>query len=135
LTPVDIALLHCQDPDKRDAVARLLLPVGSAAGALESLLEAGLAGERLLPDFVAARLPLSVGLWIMLPSPCPGLGHLLPAALACSTEQAYHLVHHLPDADASRLRLGALCLARAQRCTRVHLPPSITGLIIALSCA
>ena len=131
LTPLGAAML-CEESDKRAAVAHVLLPAGPAGLALQSLLDSGPAGHGLLPNFVAARLPLSEDLWAQLPMPCPGLGRLLPAVLAMGTEQAQHLVRHLPAADAERLRLAALCLARAQQRTRVHLPPSITGLILSL---
>ncbi|KAI7846229.1 hypothetical protein COHA_000299 [Chlorella ohadii] len=84
------------------------------------------------PDFVATRLPLSNVLWVLLPRPCPGLGRVLPTALEHGIGQAQQLVRHLPAADMERLRLAALCLARAQRRTRVHLPPTVTGLILSL---
>ncbi len=132
LTPLAVALRHCQVADKRDAVVRVLLPAMPANLALETLKQEGLAGQRLLLDFVAARLPLSDDLWARLPNPCLGLGRLLPAALAHGTGQARHLVRHLPAADVELLRLAALCLARAQRRTRVRLPPSVTGLILSL---
>ena len=135
LTPLDAALWGCNNAKKREAVARVLLPAGPAGLALASLIKAGRTGRRLLPDFVAARLPLTDEHWSLLPCPCPGLGPLLPAVLAMGTAQAHQLVHHLPAADAKRLRLAALCLARAQRRTCVHLPPSITGLILSLSVA
>ena len=131
-TPLDSALLHCHDPDKRAAVARVLLPAMPAGSALDSLLNAGPSGRHLLPDFVAAHLPLSADIWRRLPRSCP-LARLLPAALEHSAEQARQLVQHLPVADVARLRCAALCLARAQRRTRIHLPPALTGLILALT--
>ncbi|KAI7846230.1 hypothetical protein COHA_000300 [Chlorella ohadii] len=133
-TPLDMALLFCEHPDQRDRVALVLLPAGPAELALDSLIQAGPASQHLLPDFVAARLPLNDALWARLLSPCAGLGRVLPAALEHGTEQAQQLVRHLPAADAARLRLAALCLARSQRRTSVHLPPAITGLLLALSC-
>lgn len=76
-TPLSVALQYCQDPHKRDAVARVLLPAGSAELALESLEEeAELDSQHLLPDFVGTRLPLSDDVWAQLPRPCPGLGAL-----------------------------------------------------------
>lgn len=131
-SPLDSALLRCEDPDKRAAVARALLPAMPAGSALDSLLNAGPPGRLLLPDFVAAHLPLSEDIWALLPRPCP-LARLLPAAFEHSAEQARQLVQHLPAADIARLRCAALCLARAQRRTRIHLPPALTGLILALT--
>lgn len=130
LAPLDCALRHCHNPDKRAAVAHVLLPVGPPVATLNSLLQAGLAGRRLLPDFVAARLPLSNTIWALLPRPCFGLVRLLPAALEHGTEQARQLVQHLPAADAARLRLFALCLARVQRRAGVSLPAEVVALIL-----
>ena len=132
MTPLDTCLLNCADADQRAAVARVLLPAGPAATALESLLAAGPAGQQLLPVFVAARMPLSGELWGALPVACPGLGRLLPAALAHSPEQARLLVQHLPAADAQRLRLFALCLARAQRRAGVRLPSEMLAQLLSL---
>ena len=131
LAPLDAALQHCHDPDKRAAVAHVLLPVGPPVATLNSLLQAGLAGRRLLPDFIAARLPLSDTIWSLLPRPCSGLVGLLPAALQHGTQQAHQLVQHLPAPDVARLRCAALCLARAQRRARVSLPAEVAALILA----
>ncbi len=59
--------------------------------------------------------------WSAVPAPCPGLLRALPAVLAQSTEQAGHLVQHLPPADVQRLRTAALGLARAQKQSGVFL--------------
>jgi hypothetical protein len=55
----------------------------------------------LFADSVIARLPLAADEWALVPTPCPGLGRALPAALAHSAIQASTLVQHLPAADAN----------------------------------
>ena len=49
-------------------------------------------------------------------TPTPGLARALPAALACSANQARQLVRRLPPQAVQRLRTAALCLAHVQRC-------------------
>lgn len=131
-SPLCFALIYCEDSHKLADVARVLIPAMPAGQALTSLLAAGPAGRPLLPDFVAICVPLSNSLWERLPWLCPGLGCALPAALAHSPEQARRLMQHLPPADAGRLRLFALCLARAQRCTHIHLPQELTRTILSM---
>jgi hypothetical protein len=86
-------------------------------------------------DCVLARLPLVDAEWQLVPTPCPGLGQALPAALACSPAQAGSLVQHVPTADAERLRVAALALARAQECSRLNLPSPLVWRMLALSAA
>jgi hypothetical protein len=69
------------------------------------------------------------------PLPCPGLGRALPAALAHSEAQARRLVQRLPSADAERLQVAALALARAQRRLHLSLPLAIVWRLLALSAA
>ena len=52
-------------------------------------------------------------------APCPGLGAALPAVLARSVRQ--------------RLRLGALCLGRAQKEHCTELPAALVGQVLALA--
>ena len=59
------------------------------------------------------------------PFHCPGLGRALPAALAHSPCQTRQLMRRLPRSDLIRLRLGALCLTRAQRSLEAPLPAPI----------
>lgn len=131
-SPLCVALRYCEDAHKLAGVARVLIPAMPAGQALTSLMAAGQAGRSLLSDFVAMCIPLSDSLWAQLPWLCPGLGRALPTALAHSPEQARRLMQHLPPADAGRLRLFALCLARAQRRTRIHLPQELTGKILSM---
>ena len=91
--------------------------------------------NELLPAFIAARLPLTGTQWSLIPvAPLPGLARALPAALACSGDQARQLVRRLPPLDAKRLRTGALCLAGVQRrmplWPQQHLPPAIVERIL-----
>ena len=82
--------------------------------------------NKLLPAFVARRLPLTVTQWALIPiAPIPGLARALPAALACSVDQARQVLRRLPQANAQRLRTTALCLARVQ-----HLPLTIVERIL-----
>ena len=89
----------------------------------------------LFADFVAAAPPLTDEQWARVPTPCPHLGRALPAALACSHEQACQLVHRLPPADDTRLRTFALALARLQRRLRVALPSEVAGKLLSLCLA
>ena len=65
--------------------------------------------------------------WTLVPSPCPGVGVALPAALACSADQAAQVVRRLSAAERARLRIGALCLGRW------GLPGEVAGLVLALA--
>ena len=77
-------------------------------------------------------------MWKLLPAPgppCPGLGRALPAALACSDDQARQVVRRLPPAEAQRLRTFALCVARVQQQQHqpiwpFELPPDIVRRIL-----
>ena len=102
------------------AAARCLLPYGSTAIMLLCfrLADDGQAAAAVLPECIAARLPLTREEWALVPRPCSGLGAVLPAALRCSPAQARCLVQRLPTEDQQRLRVGALALARAQRKAR-----------------
>lgn len=131
LAPLRIALHSGHLP-----AARLLLSCGSTPAVLRCLAAANSqASLPLFTEAVAARLPLLPDEWQLVPAACPGLGPLLPQALALSFEQARQLVRQLPAADAQRLRAGALALARAQRVRRVYLAPPLAHRILALSLA
>ena len=97
--------------------AGALLAAMPAGAALKDLCAAETpAARRLLPAFVASRLPLTAAQWALIPvAPTPGLARALPAALACSGNQARQLVRRLPPAETQRLRTAALCLVRMQR--------------------
>jgi hypothetical protein len=105
-----------------NACGRYLLAAGPAALVLQAMLQGVEATQPCFADFFLARPSLSEAEWALVPAPCHGLGRALPTVLAQSSAQASRLVKHLPDADAGRLRTGALCLARAQRRARVSLP-------------
>lgn len=81
----------------------------------------------LFSDWFDSWLPTQV------PYNLPGLGRALPAALAHSREQTRQLMRHLPRSDLFRLRIGALCLGRAQRRTEISLPPPIQQQMLCLS--
>ena len=119
-------------------VASVLLVSGHTDTALEELQYAQLTyAELLLPDFIVDRSPLTAAQWdsvwaLLHPAdPCPGLGRVLPTALACSEFQAWQVVCRLPPADAQRLRTFLLCLGLLQRrCGTqrrgpVELPPDV----------
>ena len=84
----------------------------------------------LIGRLVAARLPLTEEEWALVPTPCPGLGRALRAALAKSDAQAAKVVRRLEPADAERLRTFALCLARLQRCLEIPLPPAVARILL-----
>ena len=72
--------------------------------------------RQLLPAFVASRLPLTDAQWALIPvTHAHGLARALPAALACSFDQARQVVRRLPPLTVKRLRTAAVCLARVQR--------------------
>jgi ankyrin repeat protein len=112
--------------------AQLLVGHGSTPKVLAALAAAPPGMQHLFADAVAARLPLNAREWKRVPSPCPGLGRALPAALQHSLAQARQLVRRLPAADAERLQAAALVLVRAQRQQRVHLPGTLIGRILSL---
>ena len=75
--------------------------------------------RQLVPSFLASHAPALTeaqwtSVWTLVPTPCPFpcLGRHLPAALACSEDQAGQLVWRLPEAESQRLRTAALCLVR-----------------------
>jgi hypothetical protein len=100
-----------------------------------SALHSNPAALPLFADFVNARTTLTSEDWAAVPTPCPGLGVALPAVLARSTDQARHLVQHLPPADAPRLRIAALSLHCAQTAIDLAVPRPIIQSILALSLA
>ena len=81
----------------------------------------------LFPDFLLApaRLPLAACLWVLVPTPCPGIERALSAALACDPAQAAQVVRRLQPAAAARLRTAAVCLRRH------GLPGAVAALIVA----
>ncbi|PRW56128.1 replication A 14 kDa subunit B [Chlorella sorokiniana] len=82
--------------------------------------------------FVASRVPLSEELWSRIPLPLPEAAQALPAALACSAQQARQVVWRMSEAERQRLQLFGLCLARLQRRLRMPLPGPLPGRIMAL---
>ena len=104
--------------------AEALLAAMPTDAALEDLWTADTpVAHQLHTAFVASRLPLTDAHWALIPvtPTTPGMARALPAALACSADQARHLVRRLPPADAQRLRTAALCLARVQ-CSMLQWP-------------
>ena len=103
---------------------------GPAAAVLATLAAAGAPALPLFPDFLLApgRLPLASTDWSLVPSPCPGIEPVLPAALACGRNQVAQVLRcrrRLQPAEAARLRTAALCLSR------VGLPGAVVALIVA----
>ena len=90
----------------------------------------------LFADVVASHAPLTDAQWAHIPSSCQGLSRALPAALACSADQARQVVRRLPPEDTQRLRTAALCLHRLQLRSQegepVPLPPAIQQRILTL---
>ena len=111
--------------------ARPLLGATPPEVSLPILAQRGQLALPLYEDLVA-HWPLSEEHWRQVPSPCPGLGPVLPAVLARSEAEAAHLVDHLPAADKQRLRTFALSLSRRQQQLRVYLPASLVHTILAL---
>ena len=101
-------------------VARLLLPHTPPEGALAALAAAGDVALPLFADLAACHA-LSTSQWQCVPAPCPGLRAALPAVLARSEAEAGWLVSRLPAPARTRLRVAALCLARAQRMLGIEL--------------
>ena len=112
------------------------MPTEAALGHLCSFTTA--LAHQLLPAFIADRLPLTDAQWALIPiAPLPGLCRILPAALACSVDQAGQLVRRLPLADAQRLRTAALCLAARPHLSEhssepLHLPAVAVSHILSL---
>ena len=136
-TPLQIALAQ-----RHYAIASCLLGAGDATAVLRLLSDAAQgaaqvvnwAGDpppglptHLYADFLLApgRLPLAAAGWALVPAPCPGIERALPAAAACSADQAQQVVQRLPPAAKARLRAAALCLGRCP------LPVGVRALILA----
>ena len=130
-TPLHEALARASE-DKRAATVRALLPVGPDTSMLYLLNTTRPASLPFFADFIIARPALSMGVWALVPSPCPGLGRALPTALTRSPEQAGRLVAHLPPADVQRLRTFVLALHRAQARTRIYLPQPLVWRMLSL---
>ncbi len=138
-TPLACALQAPHSFATRAAVALCLLAAGPARHVLSSLSASMFRQEvprtfmyRLYADLVIARPALTADEWELVPTPCPGLGRALPAALKRSAEQAARLVARLPRADKERLRAFALALHRAQARGRTHLPWELKWRVLAL---
>ena len=111
--------------------ARALLQTVQPAEALPLLVARGDLALPLFPD-LTAHWPLTAAQWQEVPSPCPGLGHALPAVLQRSEEEAALLVAHLPPADSARLQTFALALHRSQRSLSIHLPSELVRRLLSL---
>ena len=121
-TPLQLLFRRPFTPELAAAAAELLSAEQTDAG-LEAIRFTAdpRYSRQLLPGFIASHLPLTDAQWALLPTSLAryliyrGLSRALPAALACSDEQARQVVRRLlPDA-AQRLRTFALCVARVQR--------------------
>ena len=125
------AAAHSLPPAAYINAARPMLAAEPPATALPLLCGAGEVALPLLPD-LAARWPLTPAQWQQVPSPCPGLGRALPAALARSEAEAALLVARLPAANKAHLRAIALALHRRQRCLPVSLPTELVRRLLCL---
>lgn len=114
------------------AAVRCLLRAGQTVHVLTTLARCGVAGHPHYADLVAARAPLAVAEWALVPRACQGLGRALPVALQHSPEQGRQLVARLPRPEAERLRCFALALARLQRQLRTPLPVPLLAKILSL---
>lgn len=128
-SPMELALLT-----GRAAAPRALLGAGPAAAVLAALIDARYVRGRLVrylyPEFLLTpgRLPLGPADWALIPTtPCSGMQRVLPAALACSPDQAAQVVRRFWPETKACLRTGALCLAR------VGLLGAMAALILARS--
>jgi len=98
--------------------ARHLVSFGAPPAGLDAMSAALYFALPLFADLLLApgRLPLSDANWRKVPSPCPSIERVLPAALACGPSQAAQVVCRLPPADKARLRTvlptAVLCLGR-----------------------
>ena len=102
--------------------AETLLRAMPADAVLENLAASGTPlALQLLTDYIAGCLPLTESQWAEVPTPLPGLGRALPAALASSVDQARLLVRHLSPPDSQRLRTAALCLSARPHLSK-HVP-------------
>ena len=142
LTPLSKVL---QMAPAADVAQLLAMESWSTDAVLEDLDSAAMpdSTRQLLPDFIARRAPLTAAqwasVWALLPAPgdpCPGLGRALPAALACSADQATQVVRRLPPADSQRLRTFALCVTRVQQDHHslwpLYLPPAVAERILSM---
>ena len=118
--------------------ARLLLPASPPEATLAALKKTGKVALPLFADLVACTA-LSPEQWQRMPPAvllqyfCPGLAAALPAVLARSVLEAALLMEFLPFETCRRLRIGALCLGRAQRVLGVELPAALVGQVLALA--
>ncbi|KAL4853586.1 Ankyrin repeat [Chlorella vulgaris] len=132
-TPLQLALARTSP---RFDIARCFVAAAPAAGVLVALAAVPKTRPLCADFFITRSLHLTSKewstAWSAVPAPCPGLMRALPAVLARSTEQAGHLVQHLPPADVQRLRTAVLCLARAQKQSGVFLPTPVAWSILAL---
>ncbi|PRW34030.1 hypothetical protein C2E21_7197 [Chlorella sorokiniana] len=82
----NLAPLRAALRNRRLPAARCLLSYGSTSSVLSCLVavtgSAAAAAQTLIAEAVAARLPLLAHEWLLVPAGCPGLGPLLPQALA-----------------------------------------------------
>lgn len=135
-TPLRCACLMASvsaQPETTEAV-RAILPVVPPASALADLAPyRRLASVQPVYADLAARGRLAPEQWQLFPSPCAGLGGVLPAVLQRSEAEAALLVAHLPAADRERLQTAALCLHRAQQQVGVSLPLALLWHILALA--
>ncbi len=129
-TPLQVALHSVLGP--RLAAARCLVTAGPIQQVLQALAGVGLPARPLFADFAIARLPLTDEQWALVPKRCPGMGRALPHAMERSPAQARQLVQRLVPADAARLQMFALCLARAQRVCGTPLPVPIVHRLLAM---
>lgn len=82
-------------------------------------------GAPLIARVLSSHLPLTDNEWEAVPLNCPGLGPVLPAALAHSEAQAGRVVRCMCAADKQRLHVLALTLGRVQRAHRLSLPAPV----------
>lgn len=106
--------------------ARLLVLASDAStGQLLDALPRGGAAAHDLYAMMVARRALSTAEWERVPTPCLCLERALPAVLARAEAEAGQLVRHLWGDDREQLRVGALCLLRAQRRHGISLPAAV----------
>ena len=120
-TPLRLALRQKRSCSRTKAAS--LLMAGPVDVVLADLCGAKTAiARQLLPLFIAGHLPLTEAQWARIPTPFLILGRALPAALACSPDQARQVVRRLPPSSVQRLRTFALCVARVQRHSELQRP-------------
>lgn len=148
-SPVGLMVPAFSDPFSFDRAAATGVRMSVAAGDARPLLRA-LAGFRqptsvwrdreaeltrvarwIVCSDLAQRKRLSPEEWALVPAPCPGLEHALPAALERSVGEAALLVARLEDSCRSRLRAAACTLTRVQRQLGLELPTPVAWKILA----